>query len=417
MDLFHDNPMLAGVRQMLGGFAAQEIRPIACRHDEEESMPWELMKKAQAFGFKQTALVDTRQGVPGVSGTGSDDDADADAGKDKAKPKRPRNAARISCVGAEELAWGCAGITLALGGSGLAAAPVAAMGTPEQIQVFREGLVGLDDQGRVKVAAMALSEPSTGSDISSLSTTAREDGAHYVINGHKQWITNGQSANVYVVWAQTNPDLGRAGVRGFVVVRGTPGLIPGRKEIKLGIRASETAQVHFEDCRVHKDMMLGAGKKDVEGLGDTKKMLDSTRPVVAAQAVGIARAAFDFVVDRVKQGRLHGKPLAGHQHIAFALAEMEMEIQASRLLVHRSAWMADHRMDNVKWASIAKAHAARTAQAVTTRAMTLLGEEALEPGHPVEKWYRDAKIFDIFEGTGQIQRRIIARSLLGLNAT
>jgi acyl-CoA dehydrogenase len=167
-------------------------------------------------------------------------------------------------------------------------------------------------------------------------------------------------------------------------------------------------------------MMLGikADAGAAAGLSDTKKMLDSTRPVVAAQAVGIARAAFEFLEERVKSGEpLYGKPLAAHQHIAFGLAEMEMEIQASRMLVHKAAWMADHRMDNVKFASISKAHAARTAQWVTTRAMALLGEEALEPGHPVEKWYRDAKIYDIFEGTGQIQRRIIAKSLLGINAT
>jgi acyl-CoA dehydrogenase len=324
----------------------------------------------------------------------------------------------MAVVGSEEMAWGCAGIALALGGSGLAATPVAAMGTSEQKQIFVDALAGEDEHGRIKVAAMALSEPSTGSDISSLSTTARKDGDYYVLSGHKQWITNGKSAYVYVVWAQTDESLGRAGVRGFLVLRDTPGLIPGRKEIKLGIRASETAQVHFEDCRVHKDMLLGIDKgKKSGGLGDTKKMLDSTRPVVGAQAVGIARAAYEYALDRVREGTIHGTPLGGHQHVAFALAEMEMEIAASRLLVHRSAWMADHRMENVKYASIAKAHAARTAQMVTTRAMSILGEEVLEPGHPVEKWYRDAKIYDIFEGTGQIQRRIIGKQLTGLNAT
>jgi acyl-CoA dehydrogenase len=272
---------------------------------------------------------------------------------------------------------------------------------------------------------MALSEPSTGSDISGLSTSARKDGDHWVINGHKQWITNGQSASIYVVWAQTDERLGRAGVRGFLVTRGTPGLVPGRKEVKLGIRASETAQVHFEECRVHEELLLGGprpepggdGKQAAAGLADTKKMLDATRPVVGAQAVGIARAAFEYLHDRVRDGQLQGTPMAGHQHLAFELAEMQMEIEASRLLVHRAAWMADHHQENVAMASMAKAHAARTAQLVTTRAMALLGEEALEPGHPVEKWYRDAKIYDIFEGTGQIQRRIIARSLLGINAT
>ena len=154
---------------------------------------------------------------------------------------------------------------------------------------------------------------------------------------------------------RADPAAGRAGVRGFLVARGTPGLIPGRKEHKLGIRASETAQVHFEDCRVHKDMMLGIGASS-EGLGDTKKMLDSTRPMVGAQAVGIARAAFDYLVERVQGGTIHGSALKQHQHVAFELAEMEMEIQAARALVHKSAWMADHGQDNVRMASIAKAY-------------------------------------------------------------
>jgi acyl-CoA dehydrogenase len=406
MDLFHDEPMFENMRRMLNAFAASRMRPVAPIHDREESMPWELMKLAAKIGFKQTALIDAQRMV-----TGKDDDDAADD-----KPKKPRKAARVAVVAAEEMAWGCAGIGLALAGSGLAAAPVHRMGTAEQKQAFLDALAGLDEHGRVKVAAMALSEPSTGSDISSLSSTARADGDHFVINGHKQWITNGRSASVYVVWAQTDESLGRAGVRGFIVTRDTPGLIPGRKETKLGIRASETAQVHFEDCRVHKDMMLGQAQRR-EGLGDTKKMLDATRPAVGAQAVGIARAAFEHLRERIESGSLRGTPMAGHQHLAFALAEMDMEIQASRLLVHRAAWMADHHMDNVKFASMAKAHAARTAQQVTTRAMALLGEEALEPGHPVEKWYRDAKIYDIFEGTGQIQRRIIAKQLLGINAT
>jgi alkylation response protein AidB-like acyl-CoA dehydrogenase len=405
MDLFHDNPMLAGVRQMLGAFAKQSIRPIAALHDRDESMPWDLMKQAQGFGLTQTAVIDGRKAM-----TGQEEDPGS------AASKKPSSSARISCVGAEELAWGCAGISLALGGSGLAASPVARMGTDEQKDEFRRALKGVDDKGHIKVAAMALSEPSTGSDISSLSTTARADGDHWIINGHKQWITNGASASVYVVWAQTDASAGRAGVRGFLVTRGTPGLIPGRKETKLGIRASETAQVHFEDCRVHKDMMLGAGRDaSAGGLADTKKMLDSTRPVVGAQAVGIARAAFELLLERVHGGSLRGTPMASHQHLAFELAEMEMEIAAARLLVHRAAWMADHHQDNVRYASMAKAHGARTAQHVTTRAMTLLGDEALES--PVDKWYRDAKIYDIFEGTGQIQRRIIAKSLLGTNPT
>jgi acyl-CoA dehydrogenase len=410
MDLFHDNPLFQGVRQMMGAFAKQSIRPIAMKHDADESMPWDLMKQAQAFGMTQTTLLDGRKKL-----TGQEDDPD---------PKKVKTQARLSVAASEELAYGCAGIALALGGSGLACAPVARMGTDEQKDEFRRLMKGTDDKGHTKVAAMALSEPATGSDISGLKTTARADGDHWIIRGSKQWITNGQSAAVYVVWAQTDERAGRAGVRGFIVARETPGLVPGKKETKLGIRASETAQVHFEDVRVHKDMMLGiasTGRADTQasagGLADTKKMLDSTRPVVGSQAVGIARAAYEFLLERVKGGSLHGTPMASHQHIMFELAEMQMEITASRMLAHRAAWLADHHLENVAEASMAKAHGARTAQWVTTRAMVLLGEEALEPGHPVEKWYRDAKIYDIFEGTGQIQRRIIAKHLTGQNPT
>ena len=363
MDMFHDNPVLQGVRQMLGAFARQMMRPIAIQHDRDESMPWALMKAAQAVGMSQTAVLDGRKRLTGV-------DEDPDPGKPQAE--------------------------------------------------LRRLLQGDDAHGHIKIAAMALSEPGTGSDISGLNTTARADGDHFIVRGSKQWITNGQSASAYLVWAQTDPAAGRGGVRAFLIARDTPGLVPGRKETKLGIRASETAQVHFEDVRVHKDLMLGgahAGTGTAGGLSDTKKMLDSTRPAVGAQAVGIARAAYEFLLDRVRASSLHGTPMASHQHIMFELADMHMEIAASRLLVHRAAWMADHQLENVADASAAKAHAARTAQLVTQRAMVLIGDEALEPGHPVEKWYRDAKIYDIFEGTGQIQRRMISRHLTGQNPT
>ena len=216
MDLFHDNPLFSGVRQMLGAFALKFVRPIAIQHDQEESMPWELMKTAQGFGLTQAAVIEGRKNL-----TGKDEDPD---------PKKPRQQARLAVVGAEELAYGCAGICLAIGGSGLAASPVARMGTDEQKAEFKKLLSGLDDKGRIKVAAMALSEPATGSDISGLKTTARRDGDHWVIRGSKQWITNGQSASVYVVWAQTDASAGRAGVRGFIVGRDTPGLVPGKKE-------------------------------------------------------------------------------------------------------------------------------------------------------------------------------------------
>ncbi len=392
-----------GVKQMLHFFAESEMRPVAMKHDEEESMPWELMEKAAMYGITQDALVESGDKIPKEFSEGD------------AETKKPTMKNRMACVAAEELAWGCAGLSLALTGSNLAAAPVSQMGTPEQKAFFRECLQGKDEQGRVRIAAMALSEPSTGSDISSLSTSARRDGDHFVLNGSKQWITNGQSAAVYVVWAQTDKELGRAGVRGFVVGRDTPGLIPGKKETKLGIRASETAQVHFEDCRVHKDMMLGGEEIAKKGLKGTKSMLDSTRPMVGAQAVGIARAAYEYILDYAQKTEYRGKPLAAYQNVGFALAEMAMQLEASRLLVRKAAWMADHYIDNVQYASMAKAHAAKTAEFVTTSAVSILGEEGWSRKHPVEKWYRDQKIYDIFEGTGQVQRRIIARHLTGLN--
>ncbi len=239
MDLFHDSPLYQGVRQMLGAFANNQIRAAAPTHDADESMPWALMKLAQGFGLTQTSVLDGRRKLTGI-----DEDPD---------PKKPKSQARLAVVGSEEMAYGCAGIALALSGSGLACSPVARMGSEEQKAEFRRLMSGPDGNGHVKVAAMALSEPATGSDISGLTTAARRDGDHYIIRGSKQWITNGKSAAVYVVWAQTEPAAGRAGVRGFIVARDTPGLVPGNKETKLGIRASETAQVHFEDVRVHKD--------------------------------------------------------------------------------------------------------------------------------------------------------------------
>lgn len=397
------------IQQMLHFFAESEMRPIAAKHDEEETMPWELMEKAQMFGLSQIAMVDSG------GDAAPKEIKDAISEDDDKKEKKVSFKNRIGVVGAEELAWGCAGISLALSGSGLAAAPVAQMGTKEQKEYFKECMKGKDEQGRIRIAAMALSEPSTGSDISSLATTARKDGDYYVLNGSKQWITNGQSASVYVVWAQTNKELGRAGVRGFLVKRGTPGLIPGKKEVKLGIRASETAQVHFEDCRVHKDFMLGGEEIAKKGLKGTKAMLDSTRPMVGAQAVGIARAAFEYILDYCKKTEYKGQPLSMYQNIGFALAEMAMQIEASRLLVRKAAWMADMGIENVQFASMGKAHGAKTAEFVTATAVSILGDEGWTRKHPVEKYYRDQKIYDIFEGTGQVQRRIIAKTLTGLN--
>jgi len=320
-------------------------------------------------------------------------------------------------VASEELACGCAGIALALGGSNLAASPLARMGTEDQKQEFRRLLKGADEHGHIKIAAMALSEPGTGSDISGLKTTARRDGNHWIIRGSKQWITNGRSASAYVVWAQTDADAGRAGVRGFLVARDTPGLVPGKKETKLGIRASETAQVHFEDVRVHTDMMLGgthAGTGPAGGLADTKKMLDSTRPAVGAQAVGIARAAYEYALEYAQNRVQFGKPIVENQAIAFALADMKMEIDAARLLVWRASWMGRQgkKFENAE-GSMSKLKAGEVAVWATERAIQILGGNGYTREYPVERWHRDAKIYTIFEGTSEIQRLVVARAISG----
>ena len=400
------------IKQMANMFAKNMIRPVAPKYDELEEMPWDLMDKAASMGISQSVVVeaDDEAKAKGIDLGGGD-------AKEKDGKKKPSVKNQVMAAGAEELAWGCAGISLALNGSGLAATPVARMGTPEQKKLFTECLKGKDADGHIKVAAMAMSEPTTGSDISDIRTIAEKDGDHYILNGSKQWITNGKSAYVFVVWAQTDKNLGRAGMRGFVIPRETPGLIPGRKEVKLGIRASETAQVHFENCRVPKAWMLGGEEVAKEGIKGAHAMFDATRPLVGAQSIGIARAAYDYMVDYGKQESLWGKKLCEHQWYAFEVAEMALEIEASRALVQKSVWMADNNVPNADMAAMAKAHGARTAQDVTTRAIRLLGNEGWTRAHPVEKWYRDAKIYDIFEGTGQIQRRIMSRSIFGVNPT
>ena len=393
------------IQQMAHMFAEKFMRPAAPKYDELEEMPWDIMEQAANMGISQSVVVESDE-APGASSKPVDEGD---------KPKKPSVRNQVMAVGAEELAWGCAGISLAMSGSGLAATPVAKLGTPEQKKLFTECLKGKDEHGHIRVAAMAMSEPTTGSDISDIRTIAEKSGKYYILNGTKQWITNGKSASVYVVWAQTDKSLGRAGVRGFVIPRDTEGLIPGAKERKLGIRASETAQVILENCKVPEEWMLGGEEGARQGIKGAHAMFDATRPMVGAQGVGIARAAYDYMVEYGKQETLWGKPLCEHQWYAFEIAEMALEIEASRMLVQKACWMADNNIPNADIAAMSKAHGARTAQLVTTRAIRLLGNEGWTRAHPVEKWYRDAKIYDIFEGTGQIQRRIMSRNIFGVN--
>ncbi len=294
------------VQDMLHQFAENEMRPVAARHDEEESVPWELMEKAEATGIMMSYVGDG-SGAGGMDGQFN----------------------MLGVLAAEELGWGCAGLTIAINGTQFAAGVVAQMGSPEQKRLFNDCLRGRDEHAHVKVAAMGFTEPQVGSDVSKIMTTARRDGAHYVLNGQKQFVTNGSIASVYVIWATLDRQAGRAGLRAFIIPRDTPGLRPGEKLRKMGIRASDTAPVYLDDCRVPETCMMGEPRT---GYGGAKRIFDTTRPMVAALSLGIARAALEYAVAYAAEREQFGGPIASKQGVAFLLAEMAMEIEAARAL-------------------------------------------------------------------------------------
>src|SRR5438093_2727825 len=308
-------------RELCRRFASEVIRPVAAKHDAEESTPWEVIKAAREAGL---------DGIEHLQRMGSDPDG------------------QFGVIYAEELHWGCAGIALAVSGSALAAAGLAASGTPEQIARWVPECFGVGDE--LKLGAYAVTEPQAGSDVKSLRTTAKLEGDEWVLNGTKVFITNGGIADVHVVVATVDPQLGHRGQAPFVVPHGTPGLRQGKKETKLGIRASHTAEVVLEDCRIPIENVVG-GMEKLEGklerarsqngskASAALKTFEMTRPTVAAQAIGIARAAFEFARDYAKDRTQFGKPIIQNQGIAFKLADMATEIDAARLLTWRAAWM------------------------------------------------------------------------------
>jgi len=387
---FELSPTQEMARDFTREFARREIRPVAAAHDREASIPWEIMAKAKELGF---------------SGH------DLSLGESAREAGEEPEAARISVLGAEELAWGCAGITIAATATSFAAAPVRQLGSAVHRALFRECLSGLDGEGHVKVAANCLTEPGAGSDLSLISTTAVRDGRYYVLDGEKQFATNGSIASLYIVWATLDRGGGREAVRAFMVPRETPGVYPGRPLAKMGIRASDTAPVAFERCRVPDWHMLGAR---AQAYREAKGVLDRTRALVGAMAVGIARAALEYAVEYAKDRVQFSAPIASKQGIAFMLAEMATSIEAARALVWRAAWMADRGIPNAHAAAMAKMQAAAVAMQVTERAVQILGGYGYVQDHPVEKWMRDAKVMDIFEGTGQILRSVVAEGLTGI---
>jgi acyl-CoA dehydrogenase len=373
-------------------FARDVIRPAARKHDEEESTPWEVVKEARKQGF---------QGLEAIQRSASDSDG------------------QMQVISAEEFHWGCAGIALAISGSGLAAAGIASSGTPEQIAQWVPECFGAGDE--VKLGAYAVTEPQAGSDVKSLKTTARRDGDEWVLNGTKVFITNGGIADVHVVVATVDPSLGTRGQASFVIGKKTPGLSQGKKESKLGIRASHTAEVILEDCRIPAENLLGGEEKLEKKLqrgregkksrgADALATFEITRPLVGASALGIAQAAYEWTLEYLDGRSEGGTPLLQIQRIQQTLADVATEIEAARLLVQRAAWMGRNGIPmRGGQGSMSKLKAGDVTMWATTTLMDLVGPDAWSTSSPLEKFFRDAKIYQLFEGTAEIQRMVISR--------
>ncbi|XP_054274760.1 medium-chain specific acyl-CoA dehydrogenase, mitochondrial isoform X2 [Macrosteles quadrilineatus] len=362
-------------------FAEEEIIPKAAHHDRTGEFPWEIVKKAHSLGLMNGHIPSSCGGLD--IGVFND------------------------CLICEELARGCTGITLAIHGTSLGQTPVLVAGSEAQKKKYLGRLVD-----EPLLAAYCVTEPGAGSDVNGVKTRAVKKGDEYIVNGQKMWITNGGVANWYFLLARTDPDPKAPASRaftGFIVERETPGLTPGRKEINMGQRASDTRGITFEDVRIPKENVLGA-----EGLGFKIAMetFDKTRPPVAAGAVGLAQRALDEATKYSLERKAFGIPIAGHQAVAFMLADMAVGVESARLAWWRSAWEVDQGRRNTYFASIAKCLAADVANKCATDAVQIFGGNGFNSEYPVEKLMRDAKIYQIYEGTAQIQRMIISRAIL-----
>ncbi|WP_405085409.1 acyl-CoA dehydrogenase family protein [Microbispora sp. NBC_01389] len=387
------------VRDWVHEFARDVIRPAGAEWDEREETPWPVIQEAAKIGlysldfFAQQWFEESGLGLP---------------------------------VAFEELFWGDAGIGLSIVGTGLAAAALASNGTPEQMGEWLPEMFGTPDD--VRLGAFCSSEPDAGSDVGAIRTRAVHDEAkdEWVLNGVKTWATNGGIASVHVVVASVDPSLGTRGQASFVVPPGAPGLSQGQKFRKHGIRASHTAEVVLEDVRVPGRCLLGGKEKLDERLARVRagaraggqaamRTFETTRPTVAAMAVGIARAAFEYARDYAREREQFGRRIGENQAIAFLLADMATRVDVARLMTWRAAWMARQgRPFEQAEGSMSKLVASETAVWVTEQAIQILGGAGYTREHPVERFHRDAKIYTIFEGTSEIQRLIIGRAVTGL---
>lgn len=358
-------------------FADEEIIPIAAECDVSGDFPLPVLRKAWELGLSHTGIPEELGGVglPVVA----------------------------ACVGVEELSRGCSGITTSIISNDLALNPILLGGSDDQ---RREWLGACAED--FKLMAFCLSEPGAGSDVAGLQLHAQRDGDEYILNGTKAWITNGGYADIYTVFATLDRSSRHKGMCAFVVPKGTPGLTPGRKEDKMGQRASDTTLVHFDDVRVPVSQRLG---EEGEGFKIAMATLDRARPQVAALAVGIARRALEESLAYAAERKAFGQAIGEFQAVQFMLADMAKGIEASRLLTMQSAWLLDMGRRAAKQSAMAKCFATDTAMEATTDAVQIFGGNGYTKEYPVEKLMRDAKLMQIYEGTNQIQRVVIAREL------
>lgn len=366
------------IYKMAMKFARQEMIPKSAEHDQKGEMPMEILKKAWELGLVNTCIP-TEYGGTGFS--------TIDA-----------------MVITEALAYGCLGMNTAIMANDLALLPIVIGGSDEQKKKF---LTPFTES--YKIAAFCLTEPGNGSDAAGIKTTIKDAGDHYVVNGQKMWITNAGYADLFTLYGTSNPEDKHNGISALVIEKNTEGIEIGAPEKKMGHCCSDTRAVTFKDVKVPKENMLG---KPGDGWKIAMKTLDHSRPMVAASAVGGAQCALDYAIGYAKERSQFGKPIAGHQSIQFMLADMATKVEAARLLVLKSAWLIDQGQSNTQLASIAKAFSADSFMQVATDAVQIYGGYGYSKEYPVEKLMRDAKLIQIYEGTSQIQRLVIAKEIL-----
>ncbi|MEA2486912.1 MAG: acyl-CoA dehydrogenase [Actinomycetota bacterium] len=392
---FELDPTVAAIKEFVHVFAEQQLRPLAREADEKGKLPIETIKQLAALTGNRASVMPEER-----SGNGEN---------------KKSIGSMTAVVGSEELAWGDPAVLLNIPGPGLAAPSIIGTGTEEQKKRFLDDIFNVDSD-EPRFGALAVTEPQAGSDVSNVQTTAVRDGDEWILNGTKIYCTNGARAEIVVVNATVDKSLGREGQKFFVIPKGTPGLRVGKIEKKMGLTASETAELVLDDCRVPFDHILG-GESALEpkgsGFKGTMKAFDSSRPSVAAMALGIGRASYEYARDWVAAELPMTSNFARRAAIEQKLATMKRELEASRGLVWKAAWMADNKIPNSKEASMAKAYAPPAALRACIGAIQIMGPEGYSKEHLVEKWFRDIKVYDIFEGTGQIQRVVISRKILG----